>query len=61
MQASLQHSAEGEGGWQRVDPGEAVAEVVSILRRWWQSRVWAFGASGVGGACGVYAQRRWHQ
>ena len=29
LQASLQHSAEGEGGWQRVDPGEAVAEVVS--------------------------------
>ena len=29
MQASLQNSAEGEGGWQRVDPGEAVAEVVS--------------------------------
>ena len=29
MQASLQHSAEGEGGWQRVDPGEAVVEVVS--------------------------------
>ena len=29
LQASLQHSAEDEGGWQRVDPGEAVAEVVS--------------------------------
>ena len=29
LQASLQHSVEGEGGWQRVDPGEAVAEVVS--------------------------------
>ena len=29
LQASLQHSIEGEGGWQRVDPGEAVAEVVS--------------------------------
>ena len=29
MQASLQNSVEGEGGWQRVDPGEAVAEVVS--------------------------------
>ena len=29
LQASLQHSAEGEGGWQRVDPGEAVADVVS--------------------------------
>ena len=29
LQASLQHSAEGEGGWQRVDPGEAVAEVAS--------------------------------
>ena len=29
MQASLQHSVEGEGGWQRVDPGEAVTEVVS--------------------------------
>ncbi len=29
MLASLQNSAEGEGGWQRVDPGEAVAEVVS--------------------------------
>ena len=29
LQASLQHSVEGEGGWQRVDPGEAVAEIVS--------------------------------
>ena len=29
LQASLQHSIEGEGGWQRVDPGEAVAEVAS--------------------------------
>ena len=29
LQASLQHSVEGEGGWQRVDPGEAVAEVAS--------------------------------
>ena len=29
MQASLQHSELGAGGWQRVDPGEAVAEVVS--------------------------------
>ena len=29
LQASLQHSVEGAGGWQRVDPGEAVAEVVS--------------------------------
>ena len=29
LQASLQHSIEREGGWQRVDPGEAVAEVVS--------------------------------
>ena len=29
LQASLQHSVAGEGGWQRVDPGEAVAEVVS--------------------------------
>ena len=29
LQASLQNSVEGERGWQRVDPGEAVAEVVS--------------------------------
>ena len=29
MQASLQHSGLGVGSWQRVDPGEAVAEVVS--------------------------------
>ena len=27
--ASLQNSASGVGGWQRVDPGEAVGEVVS--------------------------------
>ena len=29
LQASLQHSVEGEGGWQRVDPGEAVEAIAS--------------------------------
>ena len=29
LQASLQHSAEGEGGWQRVDPGEAMEAIAS--------------------------------
>ena len=29
LQASLQNSVEGEGGWQRVDPGEAVEAIAS--------------------------------
>ena len=29
LQASLQHSVEGAGGWQRVDPGEAVEAIAS--------------------------------
>ena len=35
LQASLQHSVEGEGGWQRVDPERPSRRWPAIRRRWW--------------------------